>query len=86
MAPGTDPLGADNILGFLPGLLVAPGPSLVGDSWSSLGLPLPVHGGKLIVEEILALRSAGAGLDGLFITGKSRRPEFIFIDNDNVDP
>ncbi len=85
MAPGTDPLGADNILGFLPGLLTGSGAQFSGRFMVVARSPLTGAWGEANCGGDFGTALRGAGLDGLFITGKSNRPEYIYIDNENVE-
>jgi len=85
MRRGIDPLGPENILGFLPGLLTGTGVpfssrfTVVGRSPLTGGWGESNCGGHFGP----ALRSAG--LDGLLITGVSPRPVYLLIDDERVE-
>ncbi len=82
---GADPLGADNILGFIPGLLTGAG-VLFGGRFMVVGKS-PLTGGwgdsNCGGRFGPALRSAG--LDGLFFAGLSEKPVYLSIDGDQGD-
>jgi aldehyde:ferredoxin oxidoreductase len=82
---GTEPLGKGNILGFLPGLLTGSGAQFSGRFMVVARSPLTGAWGESNCGGDFGAALRGAGLDGLFITGKSDRPAYIFIDNGKIE-
>ncbi|MGI9950751.1 aldehyde ferredoxin oxidoreductase family protein [Moorellaceae bacterium AZ2] len=83
--PGTDPLGADNVLIFGPGLLTGTAaPSSGRTSVTTLspatGWYLKVNGGGQWGAELKY-----AGIGNLVIHGRADAPVYIWIDDDNVE-
>jgi aldehyde:ferredoxin oxidoreductase len=85
MHPGTEPLGKDNILGFLPGLLTGSGAGFSGRFMVVARSPLTGAWGEANCGGDFGVALRGAGLDGLFVTGKSDRPVYIYICSDNIE-
>ena len=83
--PRADPLGPDNILAFMPGLLTGLGAQFSGRFMVAARSPLT---GAWIDANCggnfgPALR--GAGWDGLFIRGQSVSPIYLYIDEKTVE-
>jgi aldehyde:ferredoxin oxidoreductase len=80
MKPKADPLGPDNILGFLVGPLT--GTSLHGARFQTVAKS-PVTGGWGDANSggSLAPVFKAAGYDGVFFTGVSPKPVYVFIDD-----
>jgi aldehyde:ferredoxin oxidoreductase len=78
-----DPLGPENILLFMPGPFTGYFPGgricVTGKSPQSNGVVGSTVGGEFGVE----LRCAG--YDGVIVTGKSEKPVYLFIKDDNID-
>ncbi len=85
MLPGTDPLGKDNILGFLPGLLTGSGAGFSGRFMVVARSPLTGAWGEANCGGDFGGGLRGAGLDGLFITGKSDRPVYIYLSEAEIE-
>jgi aldehyde:ferredoxin oxidoreductase len=85
MHPGTDPLGKDNILGFLPGLLTGSGAGFSGRFMVVARSPLTGAWGEANCGGDFGVALRGSGVDGIFIAGKSDRPVFIYISNANIE-
>jgi len=78
---GADPLGPDNILGFLPGLLTGTGSFFTG-RWMVVGKsPLPEDGGMPIAGGTFSPAIKRCGYDGIFVKGISEKPVYLYIDD-----
>lgn len=79
MKPGVDPLGPDNILGFISGPLNGTG-ALFGGRYTVV-CKSPVTGGWNDANSggFLGPELKRAGFDGVFISGASDRPVYLFI-------
>lgn len=81
MPPGADPLGPDNILGFLPGLLTGAGSFFTG-RWMAVGKsPLTGTWGDANCGGTLSLAIKQCGYDGIFFKGISANPVYLVIDS-----
>jgi aldehyde:ferredoxin oxidoreductase len=81
MPPKADPLGPDNILGFMAGLLNGTG-SLFTGRWMAVGKsPLTGTWGDSNCGGTLAFAIKQCGYDGILIRGISKQPVYLFIDN-----
>lgn len=77
---GADPLGPDNVLGFVSGLLSGTGAHFAG-RWQLVGKsPLTGGWGDANCGGDLAPAIKRAGVDGIFFTGQSPRPVYLLID------
>jgi aldehyde:ferredoxin oxidoreductase len=85
MPAGTEPLGKDNILAFLPGLLTGSGAQFSGRFMVVARSPLTGAWGEANCGGDFGTALRGAGLDGLFITGKSSHPVYLFVHNENIE-
>jgi aldehyde:ferredoxin oxidoreductase len=77
MEPEANPLGPENILGFIPGLLTgtpAPMKSPLSNTWGD------TNSGGLFSSELKS-----AGYDAVFFTGKSPRPVYVLINNNSIE-
>ncbi len=82
MEPGVDPLGPDNILGFLSGLLSGTG-ALFAGRWQVVAKsPLTGGWGDSNCGGDLAPAIKRTGYDGIFFTGKSPRPVYLLIEGE----
>lgn len=78
--PGADPLGPDNILGFVSGVLTSSG-SLFTGRWMAVGKsPLTGTWGDANCGGNLSPGIKACGVDGIFFTGKSDRPVYFYAD------
>jgi aldehyde:ferredoxin oxidoreductase len=83
MAPGVDPLGPDNILGFFPGLLT--GTPLFGQRFQVVcKSPLTGGWGDANCGGDFGPKLKHAGWDGLLLVGQSEKPAYILIEDDRV--
>lgn len=83
--PAADPLGPDNILALVPGLLTGSGAQFSGRFMAATRSPLT---GAWIDTNCggdfgPALR--GAGWDGLFVSGQAARPVYLYIDEKGAE-
>lgn len=82
---GADPLGPQNILGFVPGLLTATG-SLMTGRWMVTGKsPLTHTWGDANCGGTLAPAIKQCGYDGIFFTGISPRPVYLLVDHGRAE-
>jgi len=85
MKPGVDPLGPENILGFMSGVLTGT-PAIVGTRYQVIAKS-PLTGG------IGDANSGGdfgpymkfAGIDGVFFTGISEKPVYLYVENGKAE-
>lgn len=85
MPPGADPLGGENILGFVPGLLTGTGVPFSGRFMVVGKSPLTGGWGECNCGGRFGPALRSAGFDGLFITGISPRPVYLLIDDGQVE-
>src|SRR3989304_5245298 len=85
LAPGTDPLGPDNLLVFAPGVLT--GAPLSGASRHSVGARSPLTGafGEAEVGGFWGAELKRAGWDGIVVRGASAAPVYLWIKDDQVE-
>lgn len=84
LAPGIDPLGEDNYLAFMMGVLMGTGAPCSGRFAAVTKSPLT---GIMLTSSCggpFGMAYKTAGYDGLLITGKSARPIYLEIDADGV--
>ena len=78
--PGADPLGSQNVLGFVSGLLTGT-PSLFSGRWMAVGKsPLTNTWGDANCGGYFSLAIKKCGYDGIFFTGKSEQPVYLSVD------
>jgi aldehyde:ferredoxin oxidoreductase len=76
---GADPLGPDNVLGFLPGLLTGTG-SLFTGRWMVVGKsPLTGGWGDANCGGMFSAAIKRCGVDGIFVRGASPRPVYLYV-------
>lgn len=76
---GADPLGPENVLGFVSGLLTGT-PSLFTGRWMAVGKsPLTNTWGDANCGGYFSLAIKQCGYDGIFFTGQSVHPVYLFI-------
>jgi len=83
--PGTDPLGPDNVLGFVPGLLTGTGAPFSGRFMVVAKSPLTGGWGDANGGGKFGPALRGAGYDGLFVRGAAERPVYLYVDGDHVE-
>ncbi len=81
----TDPLGEENALILAPGLLVGTPVPTAGKSEFFAKSPLTYGWGEGACGGSIGLALKQAGYDVLIIRGKSEKPCYLFIDNENVE-
>ncbi len=81
MPKHSDPLGPDNILGFVSGLLTGTGSFMTGRWLVVCKSPLTKGFGDANCGGTLSPAIKQSGYDGIFFTGKSQKPVMLFIDN-----
>lgn len=82
---GADPLGPDNILAFTSGPLSGTG-ALFSGRWMVCGKsPLTGTWGDSNCGGTLAPAIKQAGYDGIFFTGISPKPVYLYADNDTIE-
>lgn len=85
MKAGADPLGSDNILGFITGPLTGT-PSLGGSRYAVVGKsPLTGGWGDANSGGFFGPHLKFAGYDAVFFTGISPRPVYLFIDSGKAE-
>jgi len=78
---GADPLGPDNVLGFVSGLLTGTG-SLFAGRWMVVGKsPLTGGWGDANCGGMFSPAIKRSGFDGIFFKGVSERPVFLSVKN-----
>ena len=84
-APGTEPLGPENLLIFAPGVLT--GAPLSGASRHSVGARSPLTGafGEAEVGGFWGAELKRAGWDGIVVRGASPTPVYLWIKDDAVE-
>jgi len=85
MPAGADPLGPDNILGLLPGLLTGSGAPFSGRFMVVALSPLTGGWGDANCGGNFGPALRGAGYDGLFVRGVAERPVYLYIDGEQVE-
>ena len=84
MPAKVNPLGPDNMLCFMCGLLNGIPVSLTSRSVVSAKSPLTGTIGESNVGGYFGVELKRAGYDGIFITGKSTKPVYLWVSNDEV--
>jgi len=84
MPAGADPLGPDNMLGFVPGLLTGAGVLFGGRFMVVAKSPLTGGWGDANCGGHFGPVLRSAGLDGVFFTGISDKPVYLLIDGSQV--
>ncbi len=82
---GADPLGPDNIIGFLPGLLTGTGSYFTG-RWMAVGKsPLTGGWGDANCGGTFSPAIKRCGYDGIFFSGISKKPVYFYIDDNTKE-
>jgi aldehyde:ferredoxin oxidoreductase len=85
LKPGTDPLGPENILGFITGPLTGTG-ALIAPRFMVVGKsPLTGGWGEANCGGYFGTILKRAGYDGIFVKGRAEMPVYILIDEGNVE-
>lgn len=82
---GADPLGPDNMLGFLPGLLTGTHAPFSGRFMVVAKSPLTGGWGEANGGGKFGPGLRGAGYDGLFIRGRETKPVYLYVDDQHAE-
>ena len=85
MKPGIDPLGPDNILGLVPGLLNGTRTPMSNKYTVLAKSPLTHTWGDANSGGFFGPALKAAGYDGLFFTGKAAKPIYVFINDNDIE-
>jgi aldehyde:ferredoxin oxidoreductase len=80
--PNAGPLGADNVLGFIPGLLTGTGVPFSGRFMVVAKSPLTGGWGDANCGGRFGPALRATGFDGLFVSGLSPRPVYLLVDDE----
>ena len=83
--PGADPLGEENILSFVPGLLTGAGVPFGGRFMVAGKSPLTGGWGEANCGGHFGPALRSTGIDGLLVTGVSPHPVYLVIEDDQVE-
>ena len=85
MRPGVDPMGPDNMLGLVNGVLTGTA-AVMGSRFQAVGKsPLTGGWGDANAGGHFGPRLKFAGYDGVFFTGIADRPVYLFIENGKAE-
>ncbi|HQO03540.1 MAG TPA: aldehyde ferredoxin oxidoreductase N-terminal domain-containing protein, partial [Spirochaetota bacterium] len=84
MAVGVDPLGPDNIIAFMMGVLMGTGASCSGRFAAVTKSPLTGIMTSASCGGPFGMALKTSGWDGLLIKGKSAKPVYLYIDSKGV--
>ncbi|MFC2028256.1 aldehyde ferredoxin oxidoreductase family protein, partial [Chloroflexota bacterium] len=85
MKPGIDPLGPENILGFITGPLTGTGAISSGRFTVVAKSPLTGMWGDANCGGKFGVHLKRTGYDAIFFSGKSERPVYLYIDNGQAE-
>jgi len=80
-----DPLGPQNILAFLPGLLTGSGAQFSGRFMVAARSPLTGAWGDANCGGNFGPALRGAGWDGLFVSGQAKKPVYLYVDSGKIE-
>jgi aldehyde:ferredoxin oxidoreductase len=80
-----DPLGPENMLGFLPGLLTGSGAPFSGRWMVAARSPLTGGWGDSNCGGNFGPALRGAGYDGVFVRGLAERPVYLYLDEERAE-
>lgn len=83
--PNADPLGPENILGFVSGLLTGTGALFTGRWMAVAKSPLTGGWGDANCGGTFSPAIKKCGYDGVFFTGVSKKPVYVFADGETVE-
>lgn len=84
MPTGCDPLGADNILGFVSGLLTGSGSLMTGRWLAVCKSPLTGGWGDANCGGTFSPAIKRCGFDAIFIHGKAAHPVYVLVEDERV--
>lgn len=85
MKPMIDPLGPENMLGFLPGLLNGTGTPMATKYTVVTKSPLSSTWGDANSGGLFSSELKAAGFDGIFFTGAARKPVYCLINDGTIE-
>jgi aldehyde:ferredoxin oxidoreductase len=85
MKAGADPLGPENMLGFLSGLLVGTTTPMATKYMVVTKSPLTHTWGEANSGGLLSLELKAAGYDGIFFTGVAAKPVYVFVHDEDIE-
>ena len=85
MKAGVDPLGPENMLGLLSGLLVGTATPMATKYMVVAKSPLTHTWGDANSGGLFGSELKAAGYDGIFFTGVSAKPVYVFIHDDDIE-
>jgi aldehyde:ferredoxin oxidoreductase len=85
MKAGIDPLGPENMLGFLPGLLNGTGTPMATKYVVVTKSPLSYTWGDANSGGLLSSELKAAGYDGIFFTGSASKPVYLLINDATIE-
>ena len=85
MKPGVDPLGPENMLGFLPGLLNGTGTPMATKYMVVTKSPLSSTWGDANSGGLFSSELKAAGFDGIFFTGAASKPVYCLIHDGTIE-
>lgn len=83
--PGADPLGPDNHLAFMPGVLMGTGAPCSGRFFAVTKSPQTGIFASSSCGGPFGMQLKTAGWDGLLIKGKAEKPTYLYIDENGVE-
>ncbi|HUW95228.1 MAG TPA: aldehyde ferredoxin oxidoreductase N-terminal domain-containing protein, partial [Anaerolineae bacterium] len=85
MPPGADPLGPENVLGFMTGPLTGT-PALIGSRFTVLGKSPKTHTwGDANAGGHFGPQLKFAGFDGILVSGISDKPAYMFVNEGQAE-
>jgi aldehyde:ferredoxin oxidoreductase len=85
MKAGIDPLGPENMLGFLPGLLNGTGTPMATKYTVVTKSPLTLTWGDANSGGLFSSEIKAAGYDGIFVTGMAPKPVYLLVNDATVE-
>jgi aldehyde:ferredoxin oxidoreductase len=85
MKAGVDPLGPENMLGFLSGLLVGTTTPMATKYMVVTKSPLTHTWGEANSGGLLSSELKAAGYDGIFFTGAAAKPIYVFVHDGDIE-
>lgn len=82
---GADPLGPDNMLGFVSGLLTGTGSVMTGRWMAVCKSPITGGWGDANCGGTLSPAIKQCGYDGIFFKGISEKPVYLYVDNSGAE-
>lgn len=85
MKPGVDPLGLENMLGFVPGLLNGTGTPMATKFTVVTKSPLSSTWGDANSGGLFSSELKAAGFDGIFFAGAASEPVYCLINDETIE-